>query len=63
MSMFMSACRENNILCTPDACFDYLHELPEKYEQMSIFDLEQEGDNYDGQRSDAQPNITKILYF
>ena len=38
MSKFMSVCRENGILCTPDECFGYLYELPEKYRQMSIFD-------------------------
>lgn len=43
MSMFMRVCRENNILCTPDECFGYLHELPDKYMQMSIFDFKQEG--------------------
>jgi len=40
MRKFMSVCRENNILCTPDACFKYLHEFPDRYEQMSIFDIE-----------------------
>lgn len=40
MSMFMNICKENDILCTPKACFGYLHELPDKYEQMSIFDIE-----------------------
>lgn len=44
MSMFMKTCRENNILCTPDECFGYLHELPDKYEQMSIFDIEWKGE-------------------
>ena len=38
MRKFTSVCRENNILCTPEECFGYLHELPEKYTQMSIFD-------------------------
>ncbi|MBR1478444.1 MAG: radical SAM protein [Lachnospiraceae bacterium] len=41
MSIFMRTCRENNMLCTPDECFTYLHELPDKYEQMSIFALSQ----------------------
>ncbi len=40
MGKLRSVCRENNILCTPDACFEYLHELPDRYEQMSIFDIE-----------------------
>jgi DNA repair photolyase len=39
MRMFMSVCKEYNILCSPDECFAYMNELPEKYEQMSIFDL------------------------
>lgn len=39
MSMFMSTCREADILYTPDKCFGYLNELPDKYGQMSIFDL------------------------
>ncbi|MCR4732500.1 MAG: radical SAM protein [Lachnospiraceae bacterium] len=39
MKKFMSVCRERDLLCTPEECFDYLHELPEKYEQMSMFDM------------------------
>ena len=39
MRMFMNTCRENGILCTPDECFAYMNELPEKYQQMSIFDI------------------------
>ena len=39
MRRFLDVCRENEILCSPDECFGYLHELPEKYVQMSIFDL------------------------
>ncbi len=38
MRKFMKICRENHILCTPDECFSYLYELPDKYEQMSFFD-------------------------
>ena len=36
---FQRICRENGILSSPEACFSYMHELPEKYAQMSIFDL------------------------
>lgn len=36
MRLFMDVCRKNNILYTPEECFAYLHELPEKYEQMSL---------------------------
>lgn len=32
-------CKENSILSTPEECFSYMNELPEKYSQMSIFDL------------------------
>ncbi len=39
MSLFTSVCRENGILCTPDECFAYLHEMPEKVRQMSLFDV------------------------
>ena len=39
MALFRSICRENGMMDTPDQCFDFLHEFPEKYEQMSIFDM------------------------
>ena len=39
MKIFHDTCREQGFLCTPEACFDYLHEFPEKFEQMSLFDL------------------------
>ena len=32
-------CKENGIFSTPEECFSYMNELPEKYSQMSIFDL------------------------
>lgn len=32
-------CSEHNILSTPEACFGFMDELPEKHFQMSIFDL------------------------
>ena len=41
MQGFRSVCRANKILCTPDECFGYLNELPEKFRQLSIFDMEQ----------------------
>ena len=37
--IFRRICEENCMLSTPDECFAYLAELPEKYTQMSIFDL------------------------
>lgn len=41
MNLFKKICEKNGILCTPDACFGFLHEFPEKYKQMSIFDSSQ----------------------
>ena len=38
MALFTRVCRQNDILYTPDACFDYLRRLPLKQEQMSLFD-------------------------
>ncbi|WP_029231379.1 SPL family radical SAM protein [Butyrivibrio sp. VCB2006] len=36
--VFQKICKENGILSTPEGCFDYMQELPEKYKQMSLFD-------------------------
>ena len=32
-------CEDNGILSTPEACFGFMQELPDKYHQMSVFDL------------------------
>ena len=32
-------CKENGMLSNPYECFKYLNELPEKYQQMSLFDI------------------------
>ena len=40
MGMFRDTCRAHNILCTPEECFAYLSELPDKYQQVSLFDSE-----------------------
>lgn len=37
--LFRSICMENGIMCSPDECFGYMQELPDKYPQMSLFDL------------------------
>ena len=39
MTIFMNICRAHGILCTPEECFGYLNEFPERYKQMSIFDI------------------------
>ena len=38
--LFKSICKDNGIMSTPDECFMYMQELPDKYSQMSIFDIE-----------------------
>lgn len=43
MTIFMNTCREHGVLCTPNECFRYLNEFPEKYKQMSLFDFYGEG--------------------
>ncbi|MCR5735179.1 MAG: radical SAM protein [Lachnospiraceae bacterium] len=35
--VFKKICKENNILSTPEECFAFLNELPEKYPQLSLF--------------------------
>ena len=43
MSLFHRFCREKGILSDPDACFRYIQDLPEKAQQMSLFDLDMPG--------------------
>jgi DNA repair photolyase len=38
-ALFQDICKKNGILSTPDECFQFLSELPDKYTQMSLFDL------------------------
>ena len=37
-AVFQRICRENGLLSTPESCFAYLRELPERYPQTSLFD-------------------------
>ena len=37
--LLKSICKENGIMSSPDECFGYMRKLPDKYQQMSIFDL------------------------
>ncbi len=37
MSLLRITCQANGIMSTPDECFAYMHDLPEKYKQMSLF--------------------------
>ncbi|MBR6095156.1 MAG: radical SAM protein [Lachnospiraceae bacterium] len=36
--IFQRICKENGILSTPEECFRYLSELPDKYQQLSLFE-------------------------
>ncbi|SDB55107.1 radical SAM protein [Butyrivibrio sp. INlla16] len=38
-ALFRNICKENNILSTPKECFEFIQEMPDKYKQMSLFDL------------------------
>jgi DNA repair photolyase len=37
MGLLREKCRANGIVCDADACFRYLREFPEKYEQLCLF--------------------------
>ncbi|SDB49946.1 DNA repair photolyase [Pseudobutyrivibrio sp. YE44] len=37
--VFKNICKSNGIMSTPSECFEYMQEFPEKYQQMSLFDL------------------------
>ena len=37
--LFKSICNNNGIISEPDECFRYMQELPDKYPQMSLFDI------------------------
>ena len=37
--IFNDICRKNGMMSTPDECFGFMREFPEKYKQMSLFDL------------------------
>ena len=36
--IFQRICKANGIMSNPDECFKYMSELPEKYQQMSLFE-------------------------
>ena len=37
--LLRNICNDNGILSNPDECFGFMQEFPDKYTQMSIFDL------------------------
>ena len=40
MKVLHDICGQYGIISDPDECFRYMHELPEKYSQMNIFDFQ-----------------------
>ena len=36
--IFQKICRENGILSSPEECFDFMNDLPDRYKQMRLFD-------------------------
>ena len=38
LGLFRRICRDNGMWSTPDECFRFMRELPDKYPQMSLFD-------------------------
>lgn len=44
LGIFHKICRENKIMDHPDEIFHYMSELPDKYPQMSLFDLTGKGE-------------------
>ena len=39
MKIFKSICKDNGIMSDPNECFAYMQDLPDKYSQMSLFNL------------------------
>ena len=39
MALLQSICMDNGVMAKPGECFEYMQDLPDKYPQMSIFDL------------------------
>ena len=37
MKMFHRICSDNGILSNPEACFRYIQQMPDKYQQMNLF--------------------------
>ena len=37
-SVFRRFCKEHGIMCDPDECFSYMNDLPDRYQQTSLFD-------------------------
>ena len=38
MKVFHRICRENEMMATPQECFEFMQTIPDRYKQMSLFD-------------------------
>lgn len=38
MAIFRDTCKANGIMHTPEECFEYMYDIPDRYTQMSLFD-------------------------
>lgn len=39
MKLFHRICQENNMMGTPEECFEFMRTIPDRYKQMSLFDI------------------------
>ena len=39
MKRFRKTCNDNGILSDPEACFQYIRQIPDKYQQMNLFGI------------------------
>ena len=37
MNLFRNICKERGMLYRPEDCFNFMYELPDRYEQLSFF--------------------------
>ena len=37
--LLKSICKDNEMMSSPDECFKYMQELPDRYRQLTLFDL------------------------
>ena len=38
MKVFHRICKENEMMATPQECFEFMQTIPDRYRQMSFFD-------------------------
>ena len=37
--LMQKICRDKRMMSTPEECFKFMNDLPDRYEQMTLFDL------------------------